>query len=84
MILHPPLFAAGLVLAVAASGSGDYVLTIPGERICAKSEHTCEKAREAIQLGRWPIVSPETPTRCTPAPGCFSPESLVIREFNDK
>lgn len=71
-------------LAAAAAGSGDYQLVVRGEDIiCVKSESLCEKARDAISDGRWPLVLPETPTACVPAPGCFPPESLVIRGFND-
>lgn len=74
-----PLLFSTLILAA----SSDYVLILPtGERICAKSAETCEVARAAIATGRWPIVPRGTPTRCTPAPGCFEPPSNCISGFN--
>ena len=84
-MIAPPLFAAGLVLAVAAAGSGDYILLVPGEAaICAKSRDTCEAAREAIRTERWPIAARDAVTSCRPSPGCFSARSLVIPGYNGK
>lgn len=84
-MIAPSLFAAGLVLVVAAAGSGDYVLTVPGEvPICAKSRDTCEAAREAIRTERWPIAARDAVTSCKPSPNCFSARSLVIPGYNDK
>lgn len=34
--------------------------------ICAKSQATCEAAREAIRMGRWPIAPPDSATACEP------------------
>ncbi len=77
----PVIAAASYLLTLAASG--DYVLSLPGERpICAKSRETCEEARAAIAARRWPIVPRETPTRCTPMPGCFQERSNCIARFN--
>lgn len=75
-------FGLGVVL-IAAS---DWALVAPTQPelppICAKSEVTCRLAVEAIRDGRWPIEPGYV--ECRPTPGCFSPESEVIRGYNDR
>lgn len=62
----------------------DYVLTVGGERICAKSAAACAEAREAIRTGRWPIAPKDAPTGCAAAPeGCFSRASNCIAGYNN-
>lgn len=80
-VFAPPIFAAALVLTLAAAGSGDYELVAPGRpNTCAKSAANCELAREAIRRG-W--IEGTVPSVCKPSPGCFSPASNVIQGFND-
>ncbi len=77
----PVVLAASYLLTLASSG--DYALVLPtGEQVCAKSRETCEEARAAIAARRWPIAPRQTPTRCLPAPTCFSHESNTIRGYN--
>jgi len=70
------LFAVLLLILSGVSGSGDWVLVINRHGvdtgICAKSQATCEAAREAIAKGWWSIVPPVTPTVCLPHPRCFA------------
>jgi hypothetical protein len=75
--LHPAVFAGILVLAA----SSDWALVSPEHPelppICAKSQATCEAARDAIRrgvLGWEPVYN-----ACRPHPGCFSAESETIR-----
>ena len=72
-----------MLLAVTAT---DWALLVGAEgmegAICAKGREVCETARAAIQRGLWPIVPPETPTRCVPHPNCFSPASNCIERYN--
>ena len=86
MTALPSYAAIGLSFVLAAaSGMGDYALILPNQPpICAKSEATCETAREAIRTGQWPIARPQVETGCIPAPNCFSAESLVIKGHNDR
>ena len=82
MVIPTPIFAAVVVLVA----STDWALRVDGvpDPICAKSEAVCETARRAIRHGRWPLDLPaDVPTACVPSPGCFSPQSEVIRGFND-
>jgi hypothetical protein len=95
MTLHPAVFAASLVLSLAATGSGDpdlglgdYELIIeisPTMNVtaCAKSERMCLQAIESVRMHRWTEFDPSVPMRCTAHPGCFSPESNTIKGFND-
>lgn len=63
----------------------DYQLTIMGEKICAKSHATCLQAQIAIIKGWFlPDLPPGTPSRCIPYPNCFSMQSNVIKNYNDK
>lgn len=74
--------AFGLLVVLAAST--DWGLALPTETDCAKSQETCEMARYAITRGWLDGILPDTATRCEPMPqGCFSPESNVIRGYND-
>jgi hypothetical protein len=76
---------AAFALGVLLISAGDWQLVAPAQPdlppICAKSEITCETAAAAIRDRRWPIEPGYV--LCRPAPGCFSPESEVIRGYND-
>lgn len=61
----------------------DYRLILQGQpAICAKDKATCEMAREAVARGWIEGVPRETPSRCEPAPGCFSARSNCIEGWN--
>jgi hypothetical protein len=72
------LGAAAFVLA----GSTDWELVPAG--ICAKDEASCELALRQIEAGGMWRELKAIPQHCRPHPGCFSPESEVIRGYNDK
>ncbi len=91
--LGAPALAIVVVIGVAAAGSGDadYELVIPGiiGPICAKSETTCNAAREALFAGRW-LPTGITIARfneslpfvdCKPHPSCFSEASNHIQGY---
>jgi hypothetical protein len=84
VIAHPALGAVLFVLASAAGSSGDWALTIYGQKpICAVDEVSCQKAIAALnstpqRLG-W--VAPGTPMRCDPAPNCRDPRELCIAGY---
>jgi len=79
--------AIGLMfVGAAAADSGDYALIVPNQSvICAKSERSCEAAREAIRKG-WLLkeIPRNTPTQCIAWPGCFSEKSNCIEGHNCK
>lgn len=82
MTLHPLIGAALFVL---AGSAGDYVLILPGQPpICAVDEASCEKAIDAVRRGWLHWDERDAVLRCQPSPGCFSPESQVIRGYNDR
>lgn len=88
MIPLHPVAAVAIVLAVAAAGSGDYELIVPGwpdalSPICAKSETVCDAARLAIFEGRLDDIAPQgTRTRCVAHPQCFPAESNFIPGYS--
>lgn len=84
---HPALLAITVVLGVAASGSGDYELSMTWPNgvemhAPAKSLDTCLEAT----LGHWqPLGMPpvaDAVVRCDPHPGYFAPASNFIDGFN--
>lgn len=83
-----PCLALAVVLGTAMAGNGDYVAVVRegGMAVgsCAKSLDACEDFRTAIRAGWFPAIPVNTPTRCEPRANCFSPQSNVIRGYNDK
>ena len=80
------LAAIALAFGMTLAAASDWALVAPAQPelppICAKSETVCRLAVEAIATRRWPIEPGYV--ECRPAPGCFSPESEVIRGYNDR
>ena len=87
------LGAIALAAAFVLAGATDWGLVIsetgPTDSvICAKTQESCELAREAIRKG-WlnrggDGIPRDTTTVCRPTPECFSEESNCIAGFNCK
>jgi hypothetical protein len=82
MIPHPALFAAALVVAASAAGSGDYEMIARWDgsevHVKAKSRVACEKAVAAIRLGWYRAAPSYAELTCVPHPGYFTPRENCI------